>query len=124
MKAKNLLELLTLSTNLYLISKDEELMKHLSDMLKKGKEKANGIIDELSDETGEEDEHLVQKLLHMAKQAKGEFEKKMEEVAVKVYGKMHITHTDDFKSVLHRLEIMEKKLNLIEAQISNLRPNA
>ena len=122
MKGKNLLELLTLSTNLYMISKDEELMEYLSEMMKKGKDKVNGFIEEVPEENKDGDERLIQKLLHKAKQAKGEFEKKMEDVAIKVYGKMHIAHTDDLKNVLQRLEIMEKKLNLIEAQVASFSP--
>lgn len=37
MKAKTVIELLTLSTNLYMISKDDEHMKNLSELTKKGK---------------------------------------------------------------------------------------
>ena len=121
MKAKTLIELLTLSSNIYLISKDEDFFKRLGEMAEKGKSKFNHLIDEFGEDGEDGEEKLIQKLLHKAKQAKEELELKMEEVAVKAYKKMHIAHTDDLKTVLERIETIEKKLNLIEVQMSNLR---
>ena len=119
MRAKTLIELLTLSTNLYMISKDEGFMENLSEMTKKGKQKIDDFIGEFSDEK-DVGKKLIEKFLDKAKQAKEELEQKMEKVAVEVYKKMHIAHTDDLKDVLQRLEVMEKKLSLAETQIANL----
>lgn len=120
MRAKNLLQLLTLSTNLYMISKDEEFMENLSEMMKKGKDKVADFVEGFTEEGEEDHEQLIQKFMHKAKQAKAEFEKKMEEVAVKVYSKMHVANADDLNAVVKRLEIIEKKIQLVEAQIINL----
>lgn len=119
MKVKTIIELLTLSTNLYIISKDEELMKSLADMTQNGKKKLNDFMDEFSE--GEEgEEKLMQKFLHKAKQAKEELEKKIEETAVKIYDKMHIAHTDDLTKLNVEIERVTRELALAEARIIHL----
>src|SRR5690242_9205922 len=116
MRAKNLVELLTLSTNLYMISKDEEFMQNLSEMLKKGKQKAEDILDEFSGEEEEGEEKFIQKLLHKAKQAKEELEKRIEETAVKVYQKMHIAHADEVKKLAEEIDRLKRELALAEVR--------
>lgn len=122
MRAKTLVELLTLSTNLYILSKDEDFMKNVTEMTKKGKEKFDNFMDEFS-ESGEDDEvTLMQKVVQKAQQAKEEFEKKMEEVAVTVYKKMHIAHADDLNELMERIELLEKKIDLLETKLANPDP--
>ena len=120
MKAKTLVELLTLSTNLYMISKDEEFMENFSEMTKKGKKKVNDLIDEFSDGQEDSEEKLIHKFLHKAKQAKEELEKRIEEVASKVYEKMHIAHTDEVKRLSTEIETLKRELALAEARILHL----
>ena len=120
MKAKTLVELLTLSTNLYMISKDEEFMKNLSEMTEKGKKKVSDFIDNFSEEGEDGEDKLVQKVLHKAKQAKEELEKKIEEIAVKIYDKMHIAHTDEIKKLSEEIERVKRELALAETKILNL----
>jgi polyhydroxyalkanoate synthesis regulator phasin len=121
MRAKSFIELLTLSTNLYMISKDEEFMQNLSEMMKKGKKKAEDIIEEFSGEGEEEgEEKLIQKLLHKAQKAKEELEKKIEEIAIKVYEKMHIANADEVKKLSAEVEHLRKALTLAESRIANL----
>lgn len=122
MKAKTLVELLTLSTNLYMISKDEEFMKNLSEMMKKGKKKAEDIIDDFSGESEEGGEKLIQNFLHKAQQAKEQMESKIEETAIKVYAKMHIAHADEVKKLAREVEQLKRELALAEARIVNLEP--
>lgn len=118
MRAKTLIELLTLSSNLYLIAKDKEVMDQLSKLASKGKDKLNNMLEGSEGEEGEENE-LLCKIVNKAKEAKEELEKRVEEIAVKVYKKMHIAHTDNLKALLVKIETFEKRLNLIEARISN-----
>lgn len=120
MRAKTLVELLTLSTNLYILSKDEKFMLNLSEMTKKGKEKFDNFMDEFSEVDGEREEGLVEKVMQKAQQAKDEFEKKMEEVAVSVYKKMHIAHADDLQILSDKIEAIEKKISIIETKLSDL----
>lgn len=120
MKAKTLVELLTLSTNLYMISKDEEFVKNLSGMLKKGKEKAEDILDDFSEAGDESEEGLLHKFIHHAQKAKEELEKKIENTAAIVYQKMHIAHLDEVKKLAKEIELLKKELALAESRIVNL----
>lgn len=123
MRSKTLIELLTLSTNLYMISKDEEFMKNLNEMMKKGKKKAEDIIEgfyEGEDEEGADG--LLQKLVDKTRQAREDLEKKIEEAAVRVYEKMHIAHTDEIKKLSAEIEKLKRELALTEARIVHLEP--
>ena len=122
MKAKSILELLTLSTNLYMISQDEEFMENLSEMMKKGKQKVDGFMDDFTDEGEESREKLIQRFLHRAKKTKEELEQKMGEVAERVYSKMHIAHADEVKKLSDEIVRVRRDLALAEARISDLEP--
>ncbi len=116
MRAKTIIELMTLSSNLYMISKDKEFFEKLSGMAEKGKE----FVAELSEEDEEGESQIIQKLIEKAGQAKAEIEKKMEEVAVNVYAKMHIAHTDDIKIMEEQIAELKKELALAEVRIIHL----
>lgn len=120
MRAKTLVELLTLSTNLYILSKDEKFMKNVTEMAKKGKEKLDDFMEGFSEEGEEGEDSLMEKVMQKAHQAKEEFEKKMEEVAVTVYKKMNIAHTDDLELLAKKVEELEQKINLLESKLSDL----
>lgn len=122
MRAKSLIELLTLSTNLYMISKDEEFMQNLTEMVKKGKKKASDLIDEFSAGEDEGEEMLLQKFLHKAQKAKEELEQKIENAAIKVYEKMHIAHADELKKLAEEVERLRRELAVAESRIVNLEP--
>lgn len=118
MKARTLIELLTLSTNIYMISKDEKFMNALREMAEKGKEKAAALAGEF---TGEDDEEkIIAKIVHKAHQAKEEFDHKMAEVAEKVYEKMSIAHTKEVSRLEHEITGLKKELALAEARLVNL----
>lgn len=119
MKTKTLLELLTLSSNIYLIAKDEDFWKRLEEMAEKGKKTFNKVAGEFADKEGEE-HSILEKLIEKAKQAREELEQKMEEVAVKAYKKMHIAHTDEIKKLETEIEQLRKQLGLAEARISSV----
>lgn len=115
MKARTLIELLTLSSNLYVIAKDKEFFEKLKSYADKGKEK----YDSFMNEEGEEGDDLLHKLLHKAQEAKEELERKMEEVAASVYKKMHIAHTDEVDALRTEIDTLRKQLNLAEARFNN-----
>ncbi|MGZ3866685.1 MAG: hypothetical protein ACXVC6_13025 [Bacteroidia bacterium] len=112
MKAKTLIELLTLSTNVYMITKDEKMMHNLSEMMQKGKEKISGLAEEFGFD--EDEEKLMEKLAQKAHQAKEEFENKMEEVAKKVYEKVNIAHTDKVKELENTILNLQQRLAKME----------
>jgi polyhydroxyalkanoate synthesis regulator phasin len=105
---------------MYMISKDEEFMQNLNEMMKKGKQKAEDIINEFTGDEEEGDEKLIQKFLHKAQKAKEELEKKIEEAATKVYEKMHIAHADELRKLAAEVARLKNELSLAEARIVNL----
>ncbi len=113
MRAKTMIELLTLSTNLYLIAKDKETMENITQLVNKGKEKWDEAMKPSED--GEETD-LMQKIIVKAKEAKQELDEKMEEIAVKVYAKMHIAHADDVKELEQKITQLEKQISLLQAR--------
>ncbi|HWY37213.1 MAG TPA: hypothetical protein VNY73_01545 [Bacteroidia bacterium] len=119
MKARTLIELLTLSTNIYMISKDEKLMNNLTEMKKKGRETLEGWIDDLRN-SDEDEGKLTEKLIHKTIQVKHELEETMEDVARKVYEKMNIAHTDYIKNLEQKVEQFKKELELAEARITTI----
>lgn len=118
MRAKTLLELMTLSSNLYLIAKDHDLIEKLSKMADSGKQKMDEMMEDFNGD--EEHEGIMEKLVYKAQQAKEEFEHKMEEVAVTVYKKMNIAHTDDLAALNERLEKTKNELELAKIRIAEL----
>ncbi len=118
MRAKTLLELMTLSSNLYLIAKDHDLIEKLTKMADSGKQKMNEMMEDFNGD--DEHEGFMEKLVYKAQQAKEEFEQKMEEVAVTVYKKMNIAHTDDLATLNEKLEKTKNELELAKVRISEL----
>lgn len=116
MRAKTLIELMSLSATIYSIAKDKEFFERLQSMAEKGKE----FVDEFSEEDEEGETQIIQKLIEKATQAKAEIEKKMEEVAINVYGKMHIAHTDQINQLQQQITDLQTQLALAQARIINL----
>jgi len=121
MRAKTLIQLLSLSTSLYMVSKDEDLMNKISELTKKGKQKLNNLYDDFSEDS---EEQLTEKIIRTAKQAKEELDKKIEETVLKLYDKMRIAHTDDIKELRLQLDLVKKELALSEARIAQLETEA
>jgi polyhydroxyalkanoate synthesis regulator phasin len=118
MKARTLIELLTLSSNLYLISKDKVLMEKFHHMADKGKEKINEFMSSsMKDEHGEEMEFL-QKLSFKAHEVKDELEAKISELVQEFYKKVNIVHTNEIKSISAKLEELSKVVALLEARLN------
>ena len=123
MKAKTLLELVTLSSTLYTISKETHLMEKLTALSEQGKDKINDFMKEsLVDADGNEIE-FMDKLALKAHQAKEELEAKIGEVVASFYEKVNIAHTDQLKNMEMRIDQLSKDLALAEARINHLEKN-
>ena len=123
MTAKTFLELMTLSTNLYMLSQDEALMAKLKSYMEQGKNKIDEFVSEpVIDENGNELE-FVDKLLKKAHDAREEMNIKVEEMVTALYNKMNIAHTDEIKSLELRIEELSRQLALAEARINHLETN-
>jgi len=123
MKAKTLLELVTLSSTLYTISKETHLMEKLTALSEQGKDKINEFMKEsLVDADGNEIE-FMDKLVLKAHQAKEELETKIGEMVASFYEKINIAHTDQLKGMEMRIDQLSKDLALAEARINHLEKN-
>lgn len=119
MKTRTLLDLLSLSGNLYMIARDEELMKHLKEWSVEAKKKANAVWDNLGEDTGE-DAEMLEQLLTRVKKAKLEFDKKVEETAEKVYHRMKLAHENDIQRLEQKTDALQRELALTEARLIQL----
>ncbi len=120
MKAKTLLELVTLSSTLYTISKETHLMEKLTALSEQGKDKINDFMSEkVVDENGNEVQFL-DKLVLKAHEAKEDLEVKIGEMVAAFYEKVNIAHTDQLKGLELKVEQLQKDLALAEARINHL----
>ena len=103
MKAKTIIELLTLSSSFYVLAKDTELMDKLKVMTENGKDRINKAVSEpILDEDGNELE-FVDKIIHKANQAREELELKIEELVASFYKKINVAHLDEIKALNEKL---------------------
>lgn len=120
MKAKTFLELISLSTTIYTISKQTDLLEKIGDLTDQGKDKLNDFMKEkMVDEQGNEIE-FVDKLVLKIQEAKKDLEDKIGEVVASFYEKINIVHTDQLKAMEERLDQLTKSLALAEARINHL----
>jgi hypothetical protein len=119
MRTKTIVDLLSLSVNLYMLSKDEDFLRKAAEVTAKGKQKAGELLDVFTGED-EDGEQFIQRILDNAGRMKQELEEKMDEVAVAVYSKMHIVHTNEIKKMAGELERLRTEVALAEARIVNL----
>ena len=117
MKPKTILELMTLSTNLYMISKDRQLLDKFSEMGTKGKEKLSEFMEGFESDDGQ---NLSEKIMEKATQAKEELEQRIGEMVVKLYDKMNIAHTEQIEKLTKQIESLKDELVLAEARIIKL----
>ena len=120
MKAKTFLELASLSTALYTISKDTKLMEKLEALSESGKEKINHFMkDVVIDENGKEMEFL-DRLALKAQETKDDLETKIGEMATAFYAKINVAHTDKILLLQNKLDQLQKDVSLVEARINQL----
>lgn len=120
MRTKTIIELLTLSSSLYVLAKEYNVFDRIGELTEEGKATFNKIADEnLLDDNGNEIE-LIDKFLLKANQAKGELEDKIEELVVKFYKKINVAHTDEIKSLNIKLDKSQDKIALLEARLNHL----
>jgi polyhydroxyalkanoate synthesis regulator phasin len=113
MKARTIIDLLTLSSNLYLIAKDKQLMDDLSEFASKGKEKFDSFMEGTEDEDSQV-RAIIHKVIDKAKEAKEELEEKVEEIAIEVYKKLHIAHTNEISLLNEKIAMLERRIESFE----------
>jgi polyhydroxyalkanoate synthesis regulator phasin len=120
MKARTLVDLVTLSSVLYTISKETHLMDKLSDLSEQGKEKLNAFMKEQQlDEEGKE-MPFFDRLMNKVHEAKEELDQKMAEMMEGFYTKIKIAHTNQIEELTREIEQLKKEMALAEARINHL----
>ncbi|MFH4967205.1 hypothetical protein V8G61_03280 [Gaetbulibacter sp. M240] len=120
MKTKTLLEYLTLSSSIYVLARDTKLLEKLQEYSEKSKDNINKIMsDNPLDENGNELEFL-DKVALKTRELKDELDEKIEELVIKFYKKIKVTHLDEIKALNERIEKLERTTALLEARLNRL----
>lgn len=124
MKTKTLIELITLSSSIYYLAKDTQLLEKIKELSEKGMEHINKTSSEvLYDENGHEIQ-FMDKVILQTKHIKEDLEEEIEALVAKFYKKLNIAHLDEISSLNEKLEksnteiaLLEARLNLLETQL-------
>ena len=120
MKTKTILELLALSSSLYYIARDTQLLDKVSDLSEKGKDNINKLMAEHQfDENGKELE-FVDRIIAKTHELKEELNEKIEQQVVKFYKTINVAHLDEVKGLHEKLEKLDATVALLEARINHL----
>ena len=124
MKARTLLELVTLSTTLYTISKETQVLEKLGELGEKGKKKINAFAKERwTDDKGNEME-FVEKMLQKAREAKEDLDLKIAGLIEDFYEKINVAHSKQVEVLEEKLAEMNKTIIDAESRINQLEKNA
>jgi polyhydroxyalkanoate synthesis regulator phasin len=116
MKARTLVELAAISSTLYTISKDQELLDKLNQWAEKGKDKINSFVKEkIVDEDGRELDFL-EKLSARIESSRKDLEEKVGDLVKTTYDRMQIAHTDKIEKLEHQIENLKKELSQIQSK--------
>jgi hypothetical protein len=118
MKARTLVELAAISSTLYTISKDQELLDKLNQWAEKGKDKINSFVKEkVLDEDGRELDFL-EKLASRIESSRNELEEKVGDLVKRTYDRMQIAHADKIEKLENQLENLKKELAIIHSKLN------
>ena len=120
MKTKTIIELLTLSSSIYVLAKETNLLDRINEYAEKGKDGINKIVSESQlDENGNELD-FADKIIVKTHELKEELYEKIEELVVQFYKKINVAHTDEIKALNENLEKSNALIALLEARINKL----
>lgn len=118
MKAKTLVELAAISSTIYTISKDQELLDKLNQWAEKGKDKINAFVKEkMVDEEGHELD-FMEKLAARIESSRNELEERVGELVKATYDRMQITHTDQLSKLQHQVDDLKKELSVVHTKLN------
>ena len=123
MKTKSILELLTLSSSLYVLARDTELLEKIKELSEKGIDEINKIVSESKkDENGDELD-VAGKLILKAHELKEELNEKVEELVIKFYKNINVAHVEEIKILNEKVEKADMAIALLEARLNKLEAN-
>lgn len=118
MKARTLVELAAISSTIYTISKDKELLDKLNQWAQKGKEKINSFVNErVVDEDGRELD-FIEKLTHRIEESRKELEERISELVKSTYERLNITHIDQITVMKEQLSDLKKEVTLLRTKLN------
>ena len=120
MKTKTLIELITLSSSIYVLARDTQLLEKLNEYSEIGKDNLNKMMsDSKLDENGNEIE-FVDQIINKTNELKEQLNEKIEALVVQFYKKIHVAHTDELRALNIKLEKLESSVALLEARLNKL----
>ncbi|SNR69384.1 hypothetical protein SAMN06265371_1093 [Lutibacter agarilyticus] len=120
MKTKSILELLTLSSSLYILARDTELLNRIKELSEKGIDEINKIVSESKlDKNGNELE-FVDKIILKTLELKEELNDNLEELVVKFYKKINVAHLEEINALNKKIEKSDMAIALLEARLNKL----
>ncbi len=120
MKTKTLIELITLSSSIYYLAKDSQVLERLIELSEKGIDRINKTSSEIQyDENGHEIQ-FMDKVILQTKQVKEDIEKEIEALVVKFYKKINVAHLDEIHALNEKLEKSNAEIALLEARLNQL----
>ncbi|MCH4553872.1 hypothetical protein [Aestuariibaculum lutulentum] len=120
MKTKTIIELLTLSSSLYVLARDTKFLEKLNEYSEKGKDNINKAMAESQlDENGNELE-FMDKIFLKTHELKEELDTKIEELVAKFYKKINVAHLDEIKALNEKIEKLDTAVALLEARLNKM----
>ncbi|MCR8667579.1 hypothetical protein NO995_07795 [Aestuariibaculum sp. M13] len=120
MKTKTIIELLTLSSSLYVLARDTKFLEKLNEYSEKGKDNINKAMAESQlDENGNELE-FMDKIFLKTHEFKEELDTKIEELVAKFYKKINVAHLDEIKALNEKIEKLDTAVALLEARLNKM----
>jgi hypothetical protein len=118
MKARTLVELAAISSTLYTLSKDQELLDKLSQWAEKGKDKIYYFVQEKAvDDDGRELDFL-EKLTARIESSRHDLEERVGDLVKSTYDRMQIAHTDKIEKLEQQLDAMKNELTLVHTMLN------
>ena len=120
MKTKTIIELLTLSSSIYVLARDTKFLDKINEFSEKGKDNINKAMSENEvDENGNELE-FMDKIILKTHELKEELNDKIEELVANFYKKINVAHLDEIKALNVKIQKLENAVALLEARFNKL----
>ncbi|GAA4296245.1 hypothetical protein [Aestuariibaculum suncheonense] len=120
MKTKTIIELLTLSSSIYVLARDTKFLEKLNEYSEKGKDNINKVMAESAlDENGNELE-FMDKIFLKTHELKNKLDAKIEELVAKFYKKINVAHLDEIKALNEKIEKLDQAIALLEARLNKM----
>lgn len=120
MKTKTLIELITLSSSIYYLARDTNLLERLKELSEKGVEQINKASSEpIYDENGNEIQ-FMDKVVLKTKEVKHDIEEEIEALVAKFYKKINVAHLDEIKALQEEVAKSNAEIALLEARLNQL----